>query len=230
MRSTRWARTVRPTQPTAPVRGAARRNSCHWTPACDWIRCLCAPGAQKHDVRKRSVDSVMREVTGSDPDGDRFIGRIFLGPNNILTADNDTQTGMMLGRGAPDRPVRRGPDRVLALAARSWFRRFRAPLAHAALINRSTMHAWPVPPDGVRGSAYPSAAHHPAESVSNALQRIRHRGHVHHRRRLGQTDPRSARRARHRPCGAARLTTPADKRRTRCSRTTTRAVISPMRS
>ena len=53
--------------------------------------------------------------------------RVFLGPNNQFSSDNDSQTGMML-------------DRVLAYAARQWFRRFRGPLAHSALVNRRSMH------------------------------------------------------------------------------------------
>lgn len=76
---------------------------------------------------KTLVRNVMREVTGTDPDGDRFIGRIFMGPNNQFMHDNDSQTGMML-------------DRVLAHACRSWYRRFRAPLVHCALLTRATMH------------------------------------------------------------------------------------------
>jgi hypothetical protein len=76
---------------------------------------------------KNLVRNVMREVTGTDPDGDRFVGRVFMGPNNTVLTDNDSQTGIML-------------DRVLAYACRWWFRRFRAPLAHPALVTRSTMH------------------------------------------------------------------------------------------
>ena len=56
----------------------------------------------------------------------RFIGRVFLGPNNQMISDNDTQTGMML-------------DRVLAMACRLWFRRFRAAVAHPGLITRAMM-------------------------------------------------------------------------------------------
>jgi hypothetical protein len=37
---------------------------------------------------KMLVRSVMREVTGTDPDGDRFIGRVFLGPHNVQATDN----------------------------------------------------------------------------------------------------------------------------------------------
>ena len=72
------------------------------------------------------VRNVMREVTNIDPDGDRFIGHVFLGPNNHIISDNNTQTGMML-------------DRVLAMVCRLWFRRFRAPLMHYALVTRALM-------------------------------------------------------------------------------------------
>jgi hypothetical protein len=37
-------------------------------------------------------------VTGVDPDGDRFIGRVFMGPGNTILRDNDLNTGLMLGR------------------------------------------------------------------------------------------------------------------------------------
>ena len=72
---------------------------------------------------KMLVRSIMRDVTGAEADGDRFLGRCFLGPNNQVIVDNDAQTGMIL-------------DRVLSYAARAWYRRFRAPLAHPALVDQ----------------------------------------------------------------------------------------------
>ena len=54
--------------------------------------------------------------------------RVFMGPNNRIVSDNDTQTGMML-------------DRVLAMVCRNWYRRFRAPLCHYGLVTRSMMQS-----------------------------------------------------------------------------------------
>ena len=113
------------------------------------------------------VRNVMRDVTqtvrtplvvhpgwcGTDPDGDRFVGHVFLGPNNQLMSDNDTQTGMML-------------DRVLAWVHRHWFRRFRAPLAHAALMTRAMMQ------QGVQSviqrSQYPTILGEPSRRIKTA--------------------------------------------------------------
>ena len=66
----------------------------------------------------------MREVTGADADGDRFLGYSFLGPNAQVVTDNDGHGGFML-------------DRVLGHAIRNWYRKFRAPLAHPALIGQA---------------------------------------------------------------------------------------------
>lgn len=89
-------------------------------------RYQCVSLGTRMRLDRMLVRNVMREVTNTDPDGDRFIGHMFLAPNNRLTSDNDTQTGMML-------------DRVLALVCRRWLRRFRAPLPHSALVTRGMM-------------------------------------------------------------------------------------------
>jgi hypothetical protein len=69
------------------------------------------------------VQECMREIIEGEPDGDRFIGRVFLSPDRKITHDNNCQNALLM-------------DRVLAYACRSWWRRFRAPLAYPALFTR----------------------------------------------------------------------------------------------
>ena len=110
----------------------------------------CVSLGSRMRLDRTLVRNVMRDVTNSDPDGDRFIGRVFMGPNNRMVSDNDTQTGMML-------------DRVLSMACRQWFRRFRAPVAHASLITRSNMQR--CIQSIIRRSQYPKVIGQPKERV-----------------------------------------------------------------
>ena len=114
----------------------------------------CVSLGSRMRLDRTLVRNVMREVTSSDPDGDRFIGRVFLGPNNRMVSDNDTQTGMML-------------DRVLALACRNWYRRFRAPMAHASLVTRVMMQR--CVQAIIRRSQYPKLVGLPAERIKTSF-------------------------------------------------------------
>ena len=119
-------------------------------------RSQCVSLGSRMRLDRMLVRNVMREVTNSDPDGDRFIGRVFLGPNNRLMSDNDTQTGMML-------------DRVLALVGRQWIRRFRAPIPHCALVTRAMMqHAVQVV---IQRSQYPTIIGEPKKQVRTSAIR-----------------------------------------------------------
>ena len=110
----------------------------------------CVSLGSRMRLDRTLVRNVMREVTSSDPDGDRLLGRVFTGPNNRMVSDNDTQTGMML-------------DRVLAMACRQWYRRFRAPVAHSVMITRVLMQR--CVQSIIRRSQYPKVVGLPADPI-----------------------------------------------------------------